>query len=85
MCDNDRMKYCIFNYEVLQFCDFYSAILTLWATAILMSDIPYEWRSVLHLTGSLFFAGLLRSKTTGAISFVVPAVCSLVLLALSWV
>ncbi|CAG2112277.1 unnamed protein product, partial [Medioppia subpectinata] len=85
MCDNEKMKYCIFNYEVLQFCDFYSAILTLWVTAILMSDMPYEWRSVLHLTGSLFFAGLLRSKTTGVWSFVVPAVCSLILLAMSWV
>ena len=84
MCDS-RMQFCPVKYDVLQFCDFYSAILTLWVTAILMSDISHEWRSTLHLGGSLFFAGLLRAKTTGALSFVVPGACAIVLLTMSWV
>jgi hypothetical protein len=57
----------------------------MWATAALMSDLSFEWRSALHLTGSLVFAGLLQTKTTGFWSFVVPGFSSIVLLLSSWV
>ncbi len=86
LCDNNgKFQYCISRFDVLQFCDFYSAIMTMWATAVLMSDLSFQWRSALHLTGSLIFAGLLQTKTTGFWSFVVPGFSSITLLSLSWV
>jgi hypothetical protein len=57
----------------------------MWATAVLMSDLPFEWRSALHLTGSLLFAALLQAKTTGFWSFVIPGFSSIALLSSSWV
>lgn len=85
LCDNERIRYCIAGFKTLQFLDFFSAILALWCTAIILAPVPPAYISAFHLTGSLFFAALLFSTSvTGFWSFALPAFCSVTLLLIVW-
>lgn len=86
LCDNETTDYCIMHYKALQFLDFYCAILTLWCTSIVLAHVPSKWVSTFHLTGSIFFAGvLIQTSVTGTWSFVISGVCSVMLMLSYWV
>ena len=84
-CDNEHFSHCIMDFKVVQFCDFYTAILSQWATSVLIADMPYNLRSVFHFGGSILFAVLLIISPTGVSCFLVPAIMSVTLIFCSWV
>jgi hypothetical protein len=57
--------------------------MTLWATSILISHLNQDLKSSLHLTGSLFFATLLKNTPTGVFAFIVPAFASVLVIVTS--
>lgn len=85
LCDCNCLHYCIFSFDLLQYGDFFTATLTLWCTAIIISNVPYKWISSFHLIGSIIFGTLLHFYMSGTWSFVVPAISTLLLIASFWV
>jgi hypothetical protein len=84
-CDagGDVYSYCLMRMDVLQFCDFYAAILSLWVTLIAMSDIRNAFKSIAHVAGSIGITlGTEYNRTVWLL--VVPAVIGLAIKALSW-
>ena len=58
--------------EVLQFCDFFCAILSFWVTIISMAKLPEKVVSFLHMLGVLLVAVLVQYNRNGIQVFVVP-------------
>ena len=85
LCDNKRLTYCTLPYSILQYLDFYSAIMTLWCAAIVLANVPLQWISAFHLVGALFYGTLLFNSVAGVWSFVIPAFCTLLLVGSYWV
>lgn len=84
-CDTENIQICVFKYDVLQFCDFYSAILSFWVTVVAMSNLPLDIASMAHMAGALGIALAVQSEKTGLWTFVVPVVAGIALMLLSWV
>jgi transmembrane protein 8A/B len=70
---------------VLQFCDFYSAILAFWVTLIAMSELPPALTSLMHMAGAITVALGIEYDRYGLVTFMVPVVSGLVTLIISWV
>ncbi|RWS31578.1 transmembrane protein 8B-like protein [Leptotrombidium deliense] len=83
-CDTENIAICIFKYDVLQFCDFYSAILSFWVTIVAMSALPLSVCSMAHMAGALGIALAVQAEKTGLWTFVVPVVTGIAIMLLSW-
>jgi hypothetical protein len=85
-CDagEDVYSYCLMRLNVLQFCDFYSAILSLWVTLIAMSDIRNVLKSIAHMAGAIGIALGTEYNRTSLWVLVVPALVGLALMTQSW-
>lgn len=77
-------SYCLMRLNVLQFCDFYSAILSLWVTLIAMSDIRNALKSIVHMAGAIGIALGTEYNRTSLWVLVVPALIGLALMTQSW-
>lgn len=84
-CDVDMFGFCLLRYEVLQFCDFFSAVLSFWVTLVAMAHVPQSLASIAHVLGALGVALGVQCQRTSLWVFVAPAVLGTVLLAASWV
>lgn len=84
-CDEDAYAFCLMKLNVLQFCDFYTAILSVWVTLVAMADLPPQLYSVLHMAGAICVALGVEYDRTGLLVFAVPSVAGVLILALSWV
>ncbi|XP_043483098.1 post-GPI attachment to proteins factor 6-like isoform X3 [Leptopilina heterotoma] len=71
-CDQQFLTYCIAKYEVLQFSDFFSSILSFWVTLVSMAQLPTRFLSVCHMFGALIIAFTVESNRTGLISILIP-------------
>ncbi|KAG1674326.1 Post-GPI attachment to proteins factor 6 [Nymphon striatum] len=69
-CDEDVYSYCLMRYKVLQFCDFFSAILSFWVTLVVMADLPKPLQSVAHMAGALGISLGVEYQRTGLWVFV---------------
>ncbi|XP_018027071.1 uncharacterized protein LOC108682421 isoform X2 [Hyalella azteca] len=83
-CDQQVYSWCIMRASVLQFCDFYSAILAFWVTLIAMAELPFTLYSVLHMTGAIMVAMGVEYDRTGLWVFAVPAISAFIVMAVSW-
>uniref|UniRef100_A0A6A7G2I8 Transmembrane protein 8B n=1 Tax=Hirondellea gigas TaxID=1518452 RepID=A0A6A7G2I8_9CRUS len=85
-CDQQTYNWCFMrlNVGVLQFCDFYSAILAFWVTLIAMADVPATIYSLLHMAGAVMVALGVEYDRTGLWVFVVPAASAFLVMAASW-
>ncbi|KAF2346574.1 Protein of unknown function DUF3522 [Trinorchestia longiramus] len=83
-CDQEAYSWCIMKASVLQFCDFYSAILAFWVTLIAMAEVPFTLYSLLHMAGAVMVALGVEYDRTGLWVFVVPAVSAFSVMAVSW-
>ncbi|KAM7287184.1 post-GPI attachment to proteins factor 6 [Ixodes scapularis] len=83
-CDVDMFGFCLLRYEVLQFCDFFSAVLSFWVTLVAMAHVPQSLASIAHVLGALGVALGVQCQRTSLWVFVAPAVLGSVLLAASW-
>jgi hypothetical protein len=86
-CDagEDIYSYCLMRLNVLQFCDFYSAILSLWVTVIAMADISSVLKSIAHMAGAIGIALGTEYNRTSLWVLVVPALVGLALMTQSWI
>lgn len=83
-CDVDIFSFCLMKYEVLQYCDFYSAILSFWVTLIAMADLPQTFSSIAHMIGALGIALGVEYQRTGIWVFIIPVMTGIVIMLFSW-
>jgi hypothetical protein len=85
-CDagEDIYSYCLMRINVLQFCDFYSAILSLWVALIAMSDIRSGLKSIAHMAGAIGIALGTEYNRTSLWVLVVPALVGVAVMTQSW-
>lgn len=84
-CDAEVYSYCLIRINVLQFCDFYLAILSVWITLIAMAKLPNSFQSFIHMAGAVGVALGVEYDRTGLWVFVLPTGIGLVILLTSWV
>ncbi|XP_063607987.1 post-GPI attachment to proteins factor 6-like isoform X1 [Penaeus indicus] len=84
-CDQQPYNFCLMRLSVMQFCDFYSAILSFWVTLIAMADLPHSLYSFLHVAGALVVALGVEYDRTGLWVFVVPSASAFLIMVASWV
>lgn len=73
------------NNEVLQFCDFFSAILSFWVTVVSLAKLPPEVMNACNLGGALLVAFLVSYNRTGPLVLVIPVPLGLAILVISYV
>lgn len=71
------------NNEVLQFCDFFSAILSFWVTVVSLSSLPAEITNALNLFGALLIAFLVKHNRTGPLVLLIPVPLGIAIVLLS--
>jgi len=71
--------------EVLQFCDFFCAILSFWVTIISMAKLPEQLVSFLHMLGVLLVSILVQYNRTGIQVFAVPIPLGILILTITLV
>lgn len=69
----------------MQFCDFYSAILSFWATLISMADLGHTLTSLLHMAGAVGVALGVEYDQTGLWVFLIPVLSGSFIIMVSWV
>lgn len=85
-CDSDySQSYCVLNLSVLQFGDFYTAILGFWVTIISLAHLPKSCQSFFHLLGGIFIAFAVEIDRTSLWAFAVPVGIGLLILILGYV
>ncbi|XP_034251935.1 transmembrane protein 8B [Thrips palmi] len=83
-CDEEGYSFCLMRLSVMQFCDFYSAILSFWLTLISMADLGHTLTSLLHMGGAVGVALGVVYDQTGLWVFLVPALSGIFIIMLSW-
>lgn len=71
--------------SVLQFCDFYMAIMAVWVTLVIMADLHPKIYSLLHMAGAIGVALGVEYDRTGLWVFVIPVAVGIAVLSASWV
>lgn len=72
------------NQEVLQFCDFFCALLSFWVTVVALSRLPICAVNVANLFGSLLVAFLVQYNRTGTLVLAVPVPLGLLMVTASF-
>jgi hypothetical protein len=73
------------NVNVLQFGDFYSAILAFWVTLVSLAHTPDACRTFFHLFGGILIAFAVELDRTSLWAFAAPASIGAIILIFSWV
>lgn len=85
-CDtSDWLQYCMMQYDVLQFSDFFGSILSFWVTLLAMAEISPRLRAVCHMVGVLGIAIGVEYRKHGIWAFVAPAGLGLIIMVASWI
>ncbi|CAG2169186.1 unnamed protein product, partial [Oppiella nova] len=85
-CDSDYpQSYCLISVNVLQFGDFYSAILAFWVTLVTLANMPDLCRAFFHVFGALLIAFATELDRTSLWAFALPAGLGAAILIISWI
>lgn len=77
-------SFCMFRINVLQFCDFYCGLLSIWVTLVAMAHVSRLFTSVLHITGAILLAfGTIYNKQSLWV-FLMPALGGMILVVVTW-
>lgn len=85
-CDSEETVYgfCLFRLGVLQFCDFFCGLLSIWVTLVAMSHFNTKITSICHICGAILLAfGTIYNKQALWV-FLMPAISGLILMGISW-
>ncbi|XP_017783090.1 PREDICTED: transmembrane protein 8A isoform X2 [Nicrophorus vespilloides] len=78
------ISFCIMRLNVLQFCDFYCALLAIWVTLIAIAHLPQPFTSIAHILGAILLgAGTTWDKTSMWV-FLLPLIIGIVIIAARW-
>lgn len=78
------ISFCITKVAVLQFADFFTALLAIWVTLIAMADLPSIYPSVFHMVGAIFLAFGTTADRRSLWVFAVPAACGVAIIVVRW-
>ena len=85
-CDSAySQSYCVLSVGLLQFADFYSAILAFFVTLITLANLSPACKSFLHLLGAIMIALITQNDRTNLWTFAIPAGLATVFLFICWV
>ncbi|KAK0164040.1 hypothetical protein PV328_002710 [Microctonus aethiopoides] len=80
----DVMGICITRLNVLQFCDFYNALLSIWVTLVAMASFGPRLTAFCQLSGAIVLALGAELDRTALWVFLLPAITGCILIGLSW-
>lgn len=83
-CDTDNVPFCILNLNVLQFADFYGAILTVWVTLISVAYLGDKLKSFAHMLGAIGIVYLVELDKESFVTFALPVTLGTCIVLLSW-
>lgn len=78
------ISFCLVRLSVLQFCDFYCGLFSIYVTLIAMASLGYVWRSVLQLGGAVLVAFGTAYDKTSLWVFLFPFLVGLVVVLGNW-
>lgn len=80
----DVYSVCIMRLSVLQFCDFFNALLAIWVTLVAMASLGPRFTAFCQVTGAIVLAMGAEMDRTALWVFLLPAVTGSALIGLSW-
>ncbi|XP_063987375.1 transmembrane protein 8B [Diachasmimorpha longicaudata] len=80
----DVMGVCITKLSILQFCDFYNALLSIWVTLVAMASFGAKVTSFCQISGAIVLAFAAELDRTALWVFLLPAVTGFGLIGFSW-
>ncbi|KAH8383940.1 hypothetical protein KR009_011377, partial [Drosophila setifemur] len=85
-CDagEDEYSFCLVKIGVLQFCDFYCGLLSIWVTLVAMAHVRQEFVSLLHMFGAILLAFGTELNKQSLWVFLAPALTGICLISTSW-
>lgn len=85
-CDSreNQFGFCLFPHGVLQFCDFYCALLTIWVTLVAMSYTSTRIISLAHIIGAIILAFSVTYNKHALWVAALPALFGIFLVGSSW-
>ncbi|XP_065321243.1 uncharacterized protein LOC135928715 [Gordionus sp. m RMFG-2023] len=84
-CDEEVIKFCLLPYEVLQYMDFYTSILSTIVTVHAISTLDIGIISLLNLLFAIVTAFLVQLNRLGLWTFLGPLIVSCFILLASWI
>lgn len=85
-CDagENTLSFCLTKVAVLQFADFFTALLAIWVTLIAIADLPSIYPSLFHMIGAIFLAFGTTADRRSLWVFAVPAAFGIFLILARW-
>ncbi|XP_029055757.1 transmembrane protein 8B [Osmia bicornis bicornis] len=80
----DVYSMCIMRLSVLQFCDFFNALLSIWVTLVAMASFGPKLTAFCQITGAVVLAMSAEMDRTALWVFLLPAVSGFALIGFSW-
>lgn len=84
-CDADLSPVCVLRPSVLQYCDFLTAVVSLWVTLLCLAEVPTPLRTLVSTFGTLLIAIAVENDRTGFLVIALPTGLGLTLVFVSWV
>lgn len=78
------LSFCIARVSVLQFSDFFSALLSIWVTLIAIANLSTIWPSLYHMGGAIIIAFGVTVNRYSLWVFAVPAGVGVCIIVVSW-
>lgn len=86
-CDQQEYNFCLMPYSILQFGDFYLSYTSVWMTSLLIAKpkVTHSIGETIALFGTAGIALTVHYNATSLPAFIIPIVCSLLVIAISWI
>lgn len=82
--DFQSHSFCVIRVSVLQFCDFFNALLSIWVTLVAMASLGQRATSFCQMLGVVVLAVGAELDRTALWVFLLPTVCGCLLVISSW-
>ncbi|CAN8004203.1 unnamed protein product [Ixodes hexagonus] len=83
-CDAELSVICVLRPSVLQYCDFLTAVVSLWVTLLCLADLSSPVRTLVSTFGVLCIAIAVENDRTGFLVIALPIALGLTLVFVSW-
>lgn len=86
-CDSgeDVYSFCLVRLSVLQFCDFYCGLLSIWVTLIAMANLRIKYVSLAHMIGAIGLAFGTEYDKQSLTVFLAPALIGICIISICWI
>ncbi|RWS24633.1 Transmembrane protein 8A-like protein [Leptotrombidium deliense] len=85
-CDSESAhSFCLLRMNILQFGDFYTALLAFWVTLISLANLNEKLKSFFHIFGAILIGFVVQYDRTSLWAFVLPSGIGSTILLIAWV